>query len=379
MKLTNILSLIGITLLASCIRDEALNTECDIETVSVETVNADKLFYNVANSKVDVISSDSVIVFHTKIDVDSSLLKNITVNLKLTPGATVYPANGSTHDFSHGGVNFTVTSEDGAYHRNYKIQFKSPMDLPDELNFENYELDSDGKYYVWYENGQEGKSYIWSTGNPGFRLSKGTAKPDEYPTAPCESPSISGRSVKLVTRSTGVFGGMMKMPIAAGNLFIGTFDVSNALKDPMAATRFGLPFNKKPLRLEGYYQYTPGTEFKDRNGNILDRTDAPDIYAVMYENTDASGKPVELCGSDVLTHPNIVALARIQNPVATQTWTKFNLPFEYRKDIDPNTLNKLGYNLSVVFSSSIDGATFMGAVGSTLIVDDVKIVCEETK
>lgn len=379
MKLTNILSLIGITLFASCIRDEALNTECDIETVSVETVNADKLFYNVANSKVDVISSDSVIVFHTKIDVDSSLLKNITVNLKLTPGATVYPANGSTYDFSHGGVNFTVTSEDGAYHRNYKIQFKSPMDLPDELNFENYELDSDGKYYVWYENGQEGKSYIWSTGNPGFRLSKGTAKPNEYPTVPCESPSISGRSVKLVTRSTGVFGGMMKMPIAAGNLFIGTFDVSNALKDPMAATRFGLPFNKKPLRLEGYYQYTPGTEFKDRNGNTIDRTDAPDIYAVMYENTDASGKPVELCGSDVLTHPNIVALARIKNPVATQTWTKFNLPFEYRKDIDPNTLNKLGYNLSVVFSSSIDGATFMGAEGSTLIVDDVKIVCEETK
>ena len=41
---------------------------------------------------------------------------------------------------------------------------------------------------------------------------------------------------------------MVNMRIAAGNLFIGTFDVANALKDAMAATRFGLPFNKKPLR-----------------------------------------------------------------------------------------------------------------------------------
>lgn len=378
MKLNPILSLIGITLFTSCIRDEALNTECDIETVSVETANIDKLFYNVANSKIDVISSDSVIVFHTKIDVDSSLLKNITVNLKLTPGASVYPANGTTHDFSHGGVDFTVTSEDGAYHRNYKIQFKSPMYLPPELDFENFEMDPDKKYYQWYENGDEGKSYVWASGNPGFRLSKGSAKWDEYPTAPCDSPSVSGHSVKLVTRSTGAFGKLMKMPIAAGNLYIGTFDISNALQDPMAATRFGLPFTKKPLKFEGYYQFTRGEIFTGPDGNPIEgRLDAPDIYAVLYENTDANGLPVELCGSDVLTNPNIVALARISNPIVSKEWCKFSLPFEYRKAFDANKLSKLGYNLSVVFSSSIDGATFMGAEGSTLIVDDVKIVCEE--
>ncbi len=378
MKLNALLSLIGIALFTSCIQDEALNTECDIEKVLVETTNANEIFYNDANRELDVASSDSVIVFRTKIDVDSSLLKNITVNLQISPGASVYPANGTTHDFSRGGVNFTVTSEDGSYKRNYKIQFKSPMFLPEELNFEDFELDPDEKYYLWFENGSEGKSYVWATGNPGFRLSKGSAKWDQYPTAPCQSPSISGHSVKLVTRDTGVFGALMNMPIAAGNLYIGTFDVSNALQDAMAATRFGLPFTKKPIRLEGYYQFTPGSTFTGPDGKeIVGRTDAPDIYAVLYENTDENGIPIQLCGDDVLTHPNIVALARIKDPVSSQEWVKFNLPFEYRKEIDLKKLSNLEYNLAVVFSSSIDGATFMGAVGSTLIVDAVRIICEE--
>ena len=110
MKLNALLSLIGIALFTSCIQDEALNTECDIEKVLVETTNANEIFYNDANRELDVASSDSVIVFRTKIDVDSSLLKNITVNLQISPGASVYPANGTTPDFSRGGVNFTGTS-----------------------------------------------------------------------------------------------------------------------------------------------------------------------------------------------------------------------------------------------------------------------------
>ena len=35
-----------------------------------------------------------------------------------------------------------------------------------------------------------------------------------------------------------------------------------------------------------------------------------------------------------------------------------------------------GYNLTIVFSSSIDGATFEGAIGSTLKIDSVKLTCE---
>ena len=172
---------------------------------------------------------------------------------------------------------------------------------------------------------------------------------------------------------------MVNMRIAAGNLFIGTFDVANALKDPMVATRFGLPFNKKPLRFEGYYKFRPGEKFQNRKGTIIEgRVDEPDLYAVLYKNTDENGQPVTLKGDDVLTHPNIVALARIQNPVHDfNNWTFFNLDFEYFKPFDARLAYSYGYNLAVVFTSSIEGASFEGAVGSTLLIDEVRVICEE--
>jgi len=41
--------------------------------------------------------------------------------------------------------------------------------------------------------------------------------------------------LSLVTRSTGFFGQIAGMPIAAGNLFIGSFDVSTVLATPVMA------------------------------------------------------------------------------------------------------------------------------------------------
>ena len=111
---------------------------------------------------------------------------------------------------------------------------------------------------------------------------------------------------------------------------------------------------------------------------IEGRIDEPDLYAVLYKNTDGHGQPVTLKGDDVLTHPNIVALARIQNPVHDfNTWTRFDIPFEYSGNVNEKLLKAYGYNLAVVFTVSISGASFCGAVGSTLLVDEVKVVCEE--
>jgi hypothetical protein len=45
-------------------------------------------------------------------------------------------------------------------------------------------------------------------------------------------------------------------------------------------------------------------------------------------------------------------------------------------DADPEVLAEQGYNMTVVFSSSKDGATFEGAIGSTLCIDEVKVYFE---
>ena len=100
---------------------------------------------------------------------------------------------------------------------------------------------------------------------------------------------------------------------------------------------------------------------KIEKGTIIeDRIDEPDLYAVLYKNTDEHGQPVTLKGDDVLTHPNIVALARIQNPVHDfNTWTRFDIPFEYSGNVDEKLLKAYGYNLAVVFTSSIRRSQFL--------------------
>lgn len=124
------------------------------------------------------------------------------------------------------------------------------------------------------------------------------------------------------------------MPIAAGNLFIGTFDASNALKDAMKATHFGLPFSfkTKPVYFSGYYKYLPGEKFTNRSmKEIKDRIDEGSIYAVLYDNHDKNGKAVVLHGDDVQTSPQIVAIAILPNIGKTEEWTYFNIPFNYKK------------------------------------------------
>ena len=88
-----------------------------------------------------------------------------------------------------------------------------------------------------------------------------------------------------------------------------------------------------------------------------------------------------LDGSNALTDPSIVLMARIDqaDAVETDTWRAFDLPFEGRngKSINAQKLADGKYKLGIVFSSSIGGAYFKGSVGSTLYVDEVELICEE--
>ena len=80
-----------------------------------------------------------------------------------------------------------------------------------------------------------------------------------------------------------IFGGLVGMPIAAGNLFIGSFDVNNAMSNPLQATKFGLPFRHVPTYLAGYYKYKAGDQFTEGGKPVEGKRDICDIYAIMYE------------------------------------------------------------------------------------------------
>ncbi len=379
-----LLAVMVMSSLVSCFKDEPENAECDIEKAWIHFDEPAECVWSLN----DTIQEDSalvnrdLIVFRVKPGTDRSRL---APRFRLTSGATVTPANGSAHDFTRDTILYTVTSEDGCWHRVYRIavqeQRRTTLDVIN-YRFEHFSLyqpsGSSARYYTWYEMVSETeREEIWASGNAGFKLSNFSAKPEEYPTTPLDE-GYSGYGVKLVTRKTGPIAQAVNKRIAAGNFFLGTFDATNALTDAMRATRFGVRFDKKPLTFSGWYKYQPGEKFQNQDGSVVEgKQDIGTVYAIFYRNTDEAGLPIVLYGDNVQTSPYIVAKAIVTTIEPTNEWTHFSVDFDYRgQEVDYRLLSEFGYNIAIVCSSSADGAYFQGAVGSTLCVDELTLTCE---
>ena len=382
------LSMSCITTLSSCFKEEPLNAECDIEQAYIHADNKNLLnllFTNPSDTLVNVQSDQTNIEFTMR--PFAALTKQAPI-FRLTPGATISPESGSLQDFSKGPVTYTVTSEDKQWSRTYQVRIKKGQTtMPNEIEFEFENAYLSKGYYNWQENWNGDILDIWATGNSGFNISNPSAKPEKYPTVMIED-GYKGKGVKLTTQRTSKLADKVHKPIAAGNLFIGQFDATDALLgDAMKATKFGHPFSfsAKPAKLEGWYKYQAGEKFTDKNMKELNRHDYGTIYAVLYENIDEKGNAVLLYGDNVQTNKQIVALALVgethddNGKVAignTPEWHHFSVDFEYKKAIDLIKLKNGGYSLSIVCSSSSDGANFLGAEGSTLWIDSFKLICK---
>lgn len=367
-----LMGLVATTGLTSCIREEALNAECDIEGVdSVWLRQKIDEGFLVGNPVV----KNQAVYFYVSSSADVSALDP---RFYLTPGATLSPASGTVLDFTLPQV-YTTRSEDGQWSKQYTVSFNKLQ--PQVSNtFEHFRLNSSGRYCEFYEVDSLGNELdYWDSGNAGFLFTGMGRTPGDYPTYIDSVRLDDGRYnhyVSLVTRSTGSFGSGVYMPIAAGNLFIGEFASSQAMMFPLEATRFGKQLvNAEPLYLEGKYQYTAGDVFTDKNLNVVEgMRDTCDIYAVLYEVEPK--KFVALNGNDVLSSERIVSLARIANPGEPQQWRYFREPFRPMngKTFDPARAASNGYAIAVVMTSSRQGAYFSGAVGSHLKVDDIGII-----
>ena len=83
---------------------------------------------------------------------------------------------------------------------------------------------------------------------------------------------------------------------------------------------------------------------------------------------------VVLNSEDVLTNEAVIAIAEFPSGTTVTTWTQFITPFIYKLSVDFEQLINYGYNLAIVFTSSAEGADFIGAIGSTLLIDEVQLV-----
>lgn len=376
MTKNNILCIALMTLvlsLSSCIREEALNAECDV-------LSADAAWFkenNLLNGDVKITNNEIIFIINKEANLNT--IPEPEIVFQLTPGARI--EKDSTKRNKDGIFQYYTTySEDGNWNKQYIAKFIKlpPLDEDHVFSFEHFELSSNNKYNIWYEINNNGiRSDLWASGNAGFMFTGKGKTPDDFPTT-TDANGKRGNCIRLTTRDTGSFGKMAGMPIAAGNIFIGEFLSENAMKKPLEATRFGMNIApRKPAYLTGYYKYTPGEVFTDKKKNPVEgRRDTCAIYSVLYE-VDPDNF-VSLDGSNVTSSDRIVLIAEIKNPGEPDQWTEFMIPFEAMNDkvFDPERLANNGYAIAVVASSSKDGAFFEGAVGSTLHVDELSIIWE---
>ncbi len=305
-------------------------------------------------------------------------LSLINLDFTLSKGARIVSANGKKADFTNNqAVRYKVTSEDGEISTMYSVLItKEDKDISSEeedknsilFSFDNVRVNKNKEYNIWSsELGGD-----WATANSALLESKR----EKFSAYSITKGAYKGKSVKLVTVDTGL-GYLIGKPIAAGSIYLGQFDDSVVMSAPLSSTNFGVNFDKKPIKFSVYYKYIPGSRYINYESKELnDRTDEPAIYAIFYKAKDGD-KTIQIDGSNVQNSEYIIARAEMERIPASRSWKKLELTFNYKEDVEAQLLAKQGYKLSIIFSSSKRGAEFLGAEGSTLMIDNLRLHYEE--
>lgn len=369
-----------------CIKDELPNAEADI----LDVVLSGDANNSVLTKKIDL---NSVTVF-----VNPSLkVDNITPIYTLSQGARIVEGNDIT-DFSSP-QNVKVVSEDGNWSKTYRIIF-SAMNIPTEYKFDYWEQKSSIRNYEeCYERVDNGYGeitnlYMWACGNSGYAIANSQAPANGYPTFKTTDCQEGLYAACMQTLWVGPAG--QGSPIAAGSLFIGEFSGKgiNIMREPMKATRFGLPFNKKPKTFKFYFKYKAVEAMYeyDKDGNKTgvykdpvtnDTRDYAAAYAILFDNEKAAQLDKDgrsyLDGSNILSSEAEVARAILTDDdkygTAGDGYVYKEIPFTYTEEVDLERLKNYKYSLAIVFSSSYYGAQFIGGIGNKMWIDNVTVEC----
>ena len=343
----------------------------------------------------EVAAVDSLVVVQPTIDeatktisfmvadtAKAEYLKALVPTVEVSDKATVTPASREAQDFSNGKVvTYTVTAEDGTV-AEYKVSIAGSMAIYD---FEDWTAGVEGQapdMTFYNPNG-------WGSSNAGAQMLKAMHYTDSYVVMETDDAHSGEKAalIKSIDTKGGSLLGIAIPKVTTGSLFLGNFvvDILNTLN----STKFGIPYDKKPLSLKGWYKYTPGPEYYIVNETpyaqhcheaVLDETKTDEfmISAVLYETDeyDLSDWSDCLTGtadaeSNIYTSSRIAAIAQLTGGEQAE-WTEFNLNLEWKKDYNPEAK----YRFAIICSASKDGDKFWGAPKSTLIVDDFELVSE---
>lgn len=352
MKYRKILAGLGLAFLAlhGCIKDAPLNPEADIESVQLDQ--------SLLTGNVFIDQINRTITLNLTAD---AFQNGINPVLRLSEGASVVPESGSTIKFDGTeDVTYSVTSASG---KNTKIYTVKVVNVGNwGFDFENWQSNPTDGYEFPIESGNV---QIWSSGNPGVALSGIPPRRDAYPTRSTTDGYLGSKAAELVTIKGTTLSEFVGIRLFAGSLFLGDFNASQALLNPLAATEFGQPYVGLPDRLTGYYKYTAGAEYQNREGVVQPGVkDRCAIYAVLFNGSE------RLNATNVMTSDRVIARAQLADGSDKASFTRFDVPFVYRQGvtISDNVM------VAIVASSSADGNEYRGAIGSRLVVDSLRVI-----
>jgi len=311
------------------------------------------------------------ILFHISGDASINDIQELVPTIQISDKATVDPAPGTAVDFSSGTVEFTVTAGDGVTKTVYKVFY-----WQNKYGFENWILENptatESLFYYAPVGG-------WTSSNAGAAYLKLMNKADRMVVTQSND-AHSGLSAAKIetldTQGTIIFG--IKVPkVTTGSLFTGKFITDT--KNTLNSTKFGIIYDKKPVTVRGYYKYTPGkvfyrcTDTSKINETVVDENtkDECAINAILYE---IESEDDYLTGLDAYTSDKLVAMAKLEDGSAKNSYTEFTLNMEYNFERKYDPAKK--YRFAIICSSSKFGDTFSGAPGSVLYVDDIEVISE---
>ena len=184
--------------LSSCIKEEALNAEADINNITVDGVELIRKPV-ITNNAIQLYVNGWADVTH------------LAPVFNLTEGATIEPKDSTVRDFTQP-QQYVVTSQDGQWKKTYTVSFIANDDIATAYHFESLKVDNTVSYDTFVDKTPDGNTFEWASGNSGvsFVLSGKGAK--DYPT--CQSDDgYKGKCLKLTTISTGALGAMFGSPM----------------------------------------------------------------------------------------------------------------------------------------------------------------------
>ena len=221
-----------------------------------------------------------------------------------------------------------------------------------------------------------GEEMFWDSGNHGSSLFSLAAV--DLTTKASDFKVEGNYSAKLESKKVVV-------KFAAGNLFVGSYLKTDGTDGILG---WGRPWKSRPLALRGYVRYMPkacenekfpdgmdrgiiyvaigdwtGAEY-DKNWPIVIQTKKPDTELFNPEKGSYTGDGIIAYGEKIL-----------QGEVkgADGGMIEFTIPLDYR------SYERMPKSIIVVASASQYGDYFIGGIGSTMWLDDLELIYEESK